>query len=194
MKTHHTPTHRLPVDSLGCHCRLASYSHRCDCHMRSFLDREESESSLEDRQPSSDKVQDSPDPGEPIFKLDASHHSCLCSHQMHPCNVESHHRDAGSQHTGPHWGRTPDLGHIAQCTGAHHYHPCSLSRHHSARPEAHTAHQRHSWTHRIDKLEVKGAIRKQSTLTNCPIKDKKRSPDVGSAGLTGGCDGVVRRE
>lgn len=40
LRTHHTPTHRRPVDSLEHRCTLATCSHRCGCHTRSCLDKE----------------------------------------------------------------------------------------------------------------------------------------------------------
>ena len=64
MRTHHTPTHHRPVDSLGGRRKLVSCSHRCGCHMRSCLDREVSWWNLEDSNMSLNK-------------------SCLCEQMIH---------------------------------------------------------------------------------------------------------------
>lgn len=42
-RTHHTPTHLRPADSLERRCTLATCSRRCGCHMGSCLDKEVSE-------------------------------------------------------------------------------------------------------------------------------------------------------
>lgn len=48
-RTHHTPTHRRPLDSQERRCTPVICSHRCGCHRRSCLGKEVSQQTLEHR-------------------------------------------------------------------------------------------------------------------------------------------------